>query len=332
MEKRNEIRIKLESEDIRSGKIEAKTLGNFLIDFQSVIDKFVFKLKHKERMAGEISSLYLERIEKGSVDLIFEGNPQMTLDEEVPVIRAYDTLRNLAAEINHSPDVARDRIKSMLSDPSDRLRLEIPLRNLMLSDFYIVLFDQDNKPSRLNENKSTRLQEWIEEDSKEGQREIRGVMLRIKGDEPSRYFTIQSEDGSIVRCYYEEDEEAKVLELFKKPLIVVGIAEKKRKSSSLKEMLDLQAWDHFSINQLGSLKFKTPVTCNVSFEDEIWCLGIETLGIYACGDTYREALTHLEGNILAVLELYTKEIPVENMSDSAKDLLSDLKRILGEQK
>ena len=327
----NEIKVKLEGSKIYPGKIDARALGSFLIDFQSVIDKMMPKTSSKDKFTREQSKLFLVRIDKGSVELIFEPSSQTTLDEINIVSDAYHKFKELSGKINVFPEEARNQIKTTLVDPSDRLKLEFSLKNLMQSEFTISLYDRDDNPVKLDQSKLSKLQDWIAEDSKIGHKEIRGVILRIKGDEPGRYFTVQAEDGSIVKCYYETEAELKVWEFFKKPVTVVGIAEKKIKSSNLKEILDIQPFEHFQTKRVGALTLNAEVGCRITFDDDVWCLGIDELGAYACGNTYNMTIKQLESNIRDIYELYLKEIPADKMSESARVLKDNLQRILGEK-
>lgn len=60
MDKENEMGVKLEGEKITLGKIDARSLGNFLLDFQSVIERITIKSGVKERTTRDQSRLFPE--------------------------------------------------------------------------------------------------------------------------------------------------------------------------------------------------------------------------------------------------------------------------------
>ena len=60
MDKENEMMVKLEGEKTTLDKIDARPLGNFLLDFQSVIERITIKSGVKERTTRDQSRLFPE--------------------------------------------------------------------------------------------------------------------------------------------------------------------------------------------------------------------------------------------------------------------------------
>ena len=60
MDKENEMMVKLEGEKTTLDKIDARSLGNFQLDFQSVIERITIKSDAKERTTRDQSKLFPE--------------------------------------------------------------------------------------------------------------------------------------------------------------------------------------------------------------------------------------------------------------------------------
>lgn len=324
------IKVKLDGKNITPGKMDARSLGLFLISFQSAMDKMIDKKAINFRTLKESSRLFLSKIGSGSVELTFEPSLQTTLDDHQVLAAAYDNFVDLSKEVNENPSEARKNLTERWPDSGDRLKLEMSFRHFMEADYNISFQKFTGETITIDPRKLVYISNWINEDTRIGNKEVRGVLLRIKGDEPQRYFSLKTDDGSIVKCYYKPELESSVLELFKKPLVAIGSVEKKLKLSNMKDVLELSPWLTDKLFKIDDLQLKNPIEYEISFEDDVWCLGVDVLRVHGCGYTYQEALERLKTNITELHELYTKEIPVETMSQSAKKILKYLQEVVGQ--
>jgi hypothetical protein len=323
--------VKLESNNIIKGKVDAASLGNFLIYFQMLLDKILFtKIDKKKIIPRDISRLYLKEIKEGSLDLIFEPSPQTTIDNVHLLESSYNELINLSEDLTQSPENARIRILKYVEDPKLRLSLEVSLKNLLESDFNISFYKiKSESLVRLDSSKIEYIKQWINEDQKTGAIKLKGVIVRIKGDEPERSFTVLDENNKIIKCFYKSDLEKNVVEYFKIPVEISGIAYRKVRGTSIDEILDIKPWKFEETNKLYTLKLKDNVKINIDFEEDIWCLSISELSVNGCGYTYKEALKDLEENIINSFEIYVKKFDENSLSEDAKKLRNNLIKFVG---
>lgn len=325
------IEVKLSGGDISSGKIYARTLGHFLLNFQSLIEIFSPKMSLNRRVMKNATRLFLSKIESGSVILHFQPSLQETIYEDDILTNVYEDLIHFTEVLITTPNDARKLLLEKSIEDSDRLKFELTLQQLMTSEYEVSFISESKGAVELLKSKISYVENWIKEDSNVGSRSIKGVLLRIKGDGPSPYFTMKTHNGSIVKCYYNPDEEGTVLDFFKRPLIVVGIAERNVKFSNLTEIMDMSEWTKERFSKLGHLRLKRDMEFEVSYEDEVICLSNHDLRVTACAFDYKEAVKRLETNLIEIYDVYVHQIPQDKLGSSALKLVANLKEIVGEE-
>lgn len=324
----NKIVVRLAGSIVQNSKVDAGELGKFLISFQGLIEDFA-KLSQNKLSNKEIkttSKIYLKKIKKGSAILDFEGSGQKYIGGENPVIEAYGKVVSSVDKINDSPNEARQNLNNEFILPKLRMQTEQRLAEIF-TDKYQVGLGIDGKYLYPKSSKRELIQKWVDEDSKMGVSEIQGVMTRLKTDRP-QFFTIISATGQKVKCFYEKSEEVKVMGLLKKPISVKGTVIGKIKAMRIKELLGIKSWDYTELSEVGKLKFKSPLKANVLFEDDVWCLNLESLNCSGCGDNYEEALKRLEVSIKDKIESYVKNFKETQLTDKAKSLRKKLSEIV----
>lgn len=329
-EEHNEIIVKLQGTKIIDGRIEAYSLGNFLLNFQSIIDRIYQKNLGKTKVQKEMTKMYLKKISPGSAILAFESGSQKTLEPISNLMKAYDELKHLFQVIDGSPEEGRKVLIQSYEDTVSRLRIELGLRSIVENPFDITLYDGTGSEVKVNKNRLEYVYKWIEDDQKEMPQSIKGVIIRIKGDEPERTFTIMDENGKHVTCTYKQELEGNVISEFKSPVEIYGILKKKPKTPKVKEIIDLKPLKSLSTNEIASLRLNNSVKISVEYEDDIWCLNIPPLNANGCGYTLNRALEDLRESILGAYEIYVKDRQEEELSEKAKELRNKLLFLIGD--
>ncbi len=329
-EEHNEIIVKLQGAKIIDGRIEAHSLGNFLLNFQSTVDRIYQRNLSKTKIKKEMTKMYLKKISPGSAILAFESGSQKTLEPVSNLMKAYNELKHLFQVIDRSPEEGRKELIQSFEDTVSRLRIELGLRSIVEDPFDITLYDGTGSEVKVNKDRLEYVYKWIEEDQKEMPQSIKGVIIRIKGDEPERTFTIMDENGKLVTCAYKEELEGNVISEFKSPVEIYGILKKKPRTPKVKEIIDLKPLSFLVSNEIASLRLNNSVEINVEYDDEIWCLNVPPLNANGCGYTLNRALEDLKESILGAYEIYVKDRREEELSEKAIELRKRLLSLVGD--
>ena len=274
--------------------------------------------------------MYLKKISPGSAILAFESGSQKTLEPVSNLMKAYNELKHLFQVIDRSPEEGRKELIQSFEDTVSRLRIELGLRSIVEDPFDITLYDGTGSEVKVNKDRLEYVYKWIEEDQKEMPQSIKGVIIRIKGDEPERTFTIMDENGKLVTCAYKEKLEGNVISEFKSPVEIYGILKKKPRTPKVKEIIDLKPLSFLVSNEIASLRLNNSVEINVEYDDEIWCLNVPPLNANGCGYTLNRALEDLKESILGAYEIYVKDRREEELSEKAIELRKRLLSLVGD--
>lgn len=330
VEGRNEIVVKLQGAKITEEGVEAYSLGNFLLDFQSTVARISQMSVGKSKNTKEITKMYLKSITKGSAILSFGSGIHDTIDHETDLKMAYDDLKRIFQVMDKSPEEGRKELIENHKDTVSRLKLELSLMNIVKSPFEITLYDATDTGVKVNKTWLKYVSGWIDEDQKETPQSIKGVIIRIKGDKPDRTFTILDENGKLVKCDLNQELEIDVLSKFKLPVEIQGILKKNLKTPKVIEVKGLVPLNSFRTNDIASLRLTKTVEINVEYDDEIWCLSIPQLNANGCGYSLNKALEDLRESILGGYEIYVKDLKEDELSEKALELRRNLLSLLGD--
>lgn len=326
----NQIKIKLAGSIIQGHKVDAGELGKFLINFQDLIESFMLIQQPNAKFNKKLkdtSKIYLKKITKGSAILNFESSGQINLAGENPVMNAYNEAVSVVQKINTNPIEARKNLNNQFILPNQRLRTEIKLDGIF-TDRYEIGLGFDSRFISPKSSMREHISKWISEDSKKGTSEIQGVMTGIETDEP-HYLTITTTLGQKIKCLYEKSIENKVIENYlKKPITIKGLFVGKVKTIKVKEIIDIKSWAHSQLSEIGKFSFKTPLKVGIDFEDDVWCLKLESLNSSGCGYSYNEALKNLEISIKEKRKAYVEKFKEGELTDKAKILRKNLSEII----
>jgi hypothetical protein len=320
-----EIKVKLEGDKVKDHTVDIEELGKFLLNFQGLMVSY-----SPDRNAKALSQLYLKEIRTGSVELVFQGIQQQNLTELKNVVEdSYNKVLSSVRLINVDPDTARGEIVKDFSDVSNRLKVETRLKAILSSKLVIGLEGPNNEVLKFSPIGKEIVDKWITEDYRIGTRSRKGVIMRIKGDPPEKYFTMITDTGESIRCFYGDEHEHQVIDYFKKqPISVTGLVGKKVRSSEIREILEIKQWDRVKLDQLGNFVFRESIEITVSFEDDVWCLQSSELNTTGCGNSYEEALKDFKDTFGQVYKLYVVDYKNTELEHNAESFRKRLIEIL----
>jgi len=343
MKEKSLIKIKIKGEGVGFGKIDAKILGYLLIDFQTLLNYVAKKvLKDTATKSKEFYEKYglaVNKIEKGSAVVLLTpmgtyGSLEGGSSLEVPL----KELITIIGKIDEDPKESREYLIEKLNDNRDRLAFETKLydiwpdvkREIEIS-FEGTTFSTSEYIPLKHERKEV-LMEWINEDMKAVSKKINGIITRIKVDGKRRYFVIKSMEGELYKFEYTDINrhiEDKYLDFIRRPIEVVGITEGGVKGRKIREILDLKPLEELYIDEIGRYPLRKPMKIKVEydFDDELWILGNDELGLVGIGESYDEAMNSLEESLEVAIDIYLNE-DEKNLSEKAIELKKKLKGYL----
>ena len=335
------IKIKISGKGVADGMVDARLLGEILINFQTLL----FYVAEKVVGVKRDKTFYLKygiglkEIGKGSAILALSPLDTLTTLEGVsPIENSVKELIEMVKKIEKDPREGREYLLEKVEDPKDRLIVEAKVYSLwpevgndIALKYEGYTFSTENYISLKAEHKKI-INEWLQEDMKEASRKVRGIITRIKVDGRRRYFIVLSVDGELYKFEYtekEKDIETQILDLIKSPVEIVGITAGRAKIKQIKEILDLRPLEEIYMESIGKYKFKQKIAIKISYdaEDDLWVLQNDDLGIVGVGDTYEEALEQLEDSLQVVIEGYLHE-PDEKLTEDAKELKRNLQKYM----
>ena len=319
-----EIKVKLEGDKVKDHTVDIEELGKFLLNFQGLMVSY-----SPDKNAKALSQLYLKEIRAGSVELVFQGIQQQNLTELRSIVEdSYNRVLNAVRLINANPTTARGEIVKDFLDVSNRLKVETRLKAMLSSKLVIGLESPSKEILRFSSIDKEILDNWINEDYRIGTRSRKGVIMRIKGDPPEKYFTMITDTGESIKCFFGDEHEHQIIDYFKKqPISVTGLVGKKVRSSEIREILEIKQWDRVELDQLGNFVFREPIEITISFEDDVWCLQSSELNTTGCGNSYEDALKDFKDTFDQVCKLYMvdyKNIELEHNAESFRKRLREI--------
>ncbi|MCL5105933.1 MAG: hypothetical protein M1331_00850 [Candidatus Marsarchaeota archaeon] len=314
MPESNKIKIKLAGNIVRGHTVNIGELGKFLSNFQDLIESFIFIQQPNAKSAKNIkriSKIYLKEITEGSAVLNLESG-QDNLQGKNPVMSAYNEAVSTVKIINNNPIEARANLNNQFILPNLRLKTEIKLDNLFTNKYEIGLWF-DGGFIKPKSSMRQHISNWISIDSEIGTPQINGVLTGIETHEP-HYFTIMTIAGQKIKCFYEKSIEDKLIDNYlKKPITIKGIF--------------VGMWPYSQVSAVGKFKFKNPLKLDITFEDDVWCLKLDSLNCSGCGYNYNEALKNLEISIKEKIKAYFEKFKESELTEKAKILRKNIAEI-----
>lgn len=288
-------------------KIEADTFGKLLTNLQRVIDK-IREAKFKGHNKKDFV-LYLTEIEKGSVAAALQplDFPTDLSDGSMVFDQMVYNLEDLIQTLSESTDEFKRKIDDEFQDPSDKIRFLESFRGILSKkNKFTVSFGYDlvkpSNPITLPAHREGYIQDLISEYYEKSSVELKGIIMRIKGDEP-RSFTIKTQTNETIRCIYSPETEKNVMNLFKSPVIVKGVLNKRMKLKEMETIKEVRPFTSMAFPELGEYSFLQPLSVRVSYhdKDDQWSLENDELTLAGFGSSFEDALESLKESLESLI-------------------------------
>jgi hypothetical protein len=284
-------------------KIEAYTFGKLLTSLQKVVD--VFKQTKYGALPKSDFRLYLTNINKGSVAVAFQplDFPTELFKESLVFDEMVFDLEDLITTLIDHPAEFRQKIERDFEDPSQIIRFLESFRGLLSkkNKFSVKIGYDTKKPKKpvvLPSHREAYIENLISEYYRKSAIEIRGVITRIKGDDP-RSFTLKTLEEESLKCNYPADWEKDVMAFFKSTVTVKGVMSKKARLKEMEVIRDIQPFTSIVIENIENYVFSQPLLLRVSYDEkeDHWCLANEELSLAGYGPTYLDAQVSLKDSL-----------------------------------
>lgn len=291
-------------------KIEAYTFGKLLTNLQKVVD--VFKQTKYSEYPKKDFKLYLTDVSEGSVAVAFQplDYPTSLLDQSLIFDNMVFDLQDLITSLIDDPDAFRQKIEDDFEDPSHIIRFLESFRGMLSkkNKFSVKIGYNALKPTKpvvLPSHREAYIEDLILEYYRKSAIEIKGVITRIKGDDP-RSFTIRSLEDESIKCDYPADWEKDVMAFFKSSVTVKGVMSKRARLKEMEVIKDIQPFNSITLESLEEFVFRQPLAIRVSFDekDDHWCLANEELSLAGYGSTYEQTLSSLKESLESLIVGY----------------------------
>ncbi|GEM_PF-1678747 len=284
-------------------KIEASTFGKLLTNLQHVIDA-IQEAKFKGHSKKEFI-LYLTHFEQGSVAAALQPSGFQTdlLSGSMVFEEMVYNLEDLIKTLIDSTEGFKTKIDDEFLLPYDKIRFLESFRGMLSkrNKFSVSIGYDIAKPSHpvsLPAHREGYIKDLISEYYEKSSVEVKGIIMRVKGDDP-RSFTIKTETNDTIRCVYTPETEKDVMNLFKSPVIVRGLLNKRRKLKEMEMVKDIRPFSSMTLTELGEFSFLLPLSVRVSYHDpdEQWCLENDELTLAGYGNSFGDASVSLKESL-----------------------------------
>lgn len=317
--------------------IEAYTFGQLLTGLQRIID--VLKIsKYGRKHKKDIFRLFLTRISPGS--LVAELQPRYYEGDiigGIPFNEVASDFQKLVQVLIDDPEEFKTELEREFADPSYILRFLQGLDSIWSKRNRFVVktglgYKEPEKLVELPPARQRYIKELIEEYIEKSSTEIKGVIIRIKGDEP-RNFTIRTLDGENIKCHYPPEWERDIMSLFKSPVVVKGVISKKARTKEIETITDLKKLSVELIGKIGKFSLREPIPFRVSYDEkeDLLCLENDELAIYGYGSTYSEVLSDLEDSLESLIVGFLA-FPDERLSEKSLEIKEKLSKYIDIEK
>jgi hypothetical protein len=112
-----------------------------------------------------------------------------------------------------------------------------------------------------------------------------GIIVQQNG-EPPRFFTVKTENGDQIKCFYSPEMDSFIHELYKNPVLVKGIITRGIHKKEMKEIFDLKRFTNKTETIIGEFKLKIPLKIDISYdkEKELWSLSNTSISVFGHGE------------------------------------------------
>ncbi len=190
--------LKIDGKVVADGRIEIYIFGNLLVNLQKIIN-IISRYRWVRRKKDEFK-LFLTQISKGSVRAEFQPQYYYSYDMEkvAPLNIVIDEFLELVTTLVRDPEEFKKSIEEKIPLPHRRVQFLQNLKNIWSKEKYRVYTAADTKEPEnfiyLDPSREEYMEKLIKEYKGEDKVSLKGVIIRIKGDDP-RYFVVETTTG-----------------------------------------------------------------------------------------------------------------------------------------
>jgi hypothetical protein len=327
----NKIWIKIDGGIVDGGKIEIQHFSKILKGLQqivSILQEIKYPSIKKEDfnlyMGASIINCYLVEIQPPSQVDLFTGSP---IFNSIGI-----NIESLAKSLNENENTFTETIEELFQENADRIRfLNNFLDVLSQRDYHVNVGFSPILPTSyfsLPPYHDAFIKKLIKKYTSQSTVEKIGIIFQQNGGHP-RYFTIKTDNGEQIKCYYSPEMDSFVHELYKCPVLVKGINSKGIHKNEMTEISDFRPFQSKKENSIGEFKLKNPLSIDVSYDkfDGMWCLSNDEISVLGCGKNLKDAeesfAVSFEGLIIGILSFDDSEL-----SPKSKEIKEKLKEFI----
>jgi len=298
-------------EVVKGLQLPVTVVINLLSAAKDIYDLALRKHDIKVPTSQSRYKLMMNQLQDGSTTLVLAPAVSNQSDLEMaggyadPVVNTFgDYFENMNIEEEAQ---AKSAIDESIKDPADRVVLLSRAYNVWSRDEFDVeiitgVDDKTGKKNLLNEHRRASIKKW--QDIEEGKQEvvIEGAITRLQLDGKPSY-GILTTDGKMIKSELNEEARDRVLELIQSPVRISGTIE----GSILKSIENMTQIDSKSYNRLGPMTFPKPLVVDFSFENNLFVLKNDSLGVHSWGITLQQAENSLIEDLQYLQETFVDE-------------------------
>lgn len=312
-----------DGKSIKGNRIDVISLSKILTNIQHAYDN-IGQSKYGADYKKEDYKLYIGEIAKGSVVLPLAPltySPRI-IDEPDPFRKVTACFECLVDSLSSSPNEFRPKLEEEITDPSNRIGVLKSMKFLSQSDSPIHFKTSKKKPSddgyTISKADCKTIDELLTDYTTPGEMTVHGLMLGFQINKEPYFFTLKTENGRNVRCYFDKNKAEEYHSYFWKWVTVTGNAVATQKGYKLRTVSELSEQKTKKLDSIGDYKLKKPTEFATSYdkEDGIWCLVNEELALYGYGSDYRKTVKCLEECLEGHVLSFTKYPDEEHTDDS----------------
>jgi len=340
----------LKGDKVKNKQVPIDILGRFLVSFQSLVTEIaratekIPKDPESRKIFNRGIQVYATDIREGSTDVVLYAQtppPQATLDIGIepekkmatlsPVERALRASVDGIGIIQSKDDVAAyTNFEKSYPNRTRRVRIFNHYRGMYSTKGATVAIQippeiaqfKDEVEIEIQQSYADRVVKWLNMELRISEQVVRGIITRVKGDGPTKYFTLLDENNTPLECIYTDDTERQILGLFKTPVEVKGEYFHVKSRRKLKHVLAINAMDSIAITPGDYLPLLQPIDFTLEYctDDGFYIAENDDLGMRIVGSSLNELRENIVQDIDFKVDMF--------LIQKRKNMTPGLKKII----
>ncbi len=335
MEKESKkIWLKIEGKAVlRKNMVDASVFGNVLIGMQKIINS-LSRIKYGRRYKLERFRLFVTEFSPGSVIATLESSSQADLMGAIPFNKVAEDYMNLTELLVNDPDEFKSDIEKKIPEPRERIKLLNNLKEIWSKEgkYKLSVNTEEERPEKfltLKPEVSKHIENLVKEYEKIEEIKTEGIIIRIRGDDPNRYFVINTVSNTLIKCFYEPEMESEIREYFKQPVTIKGYPKKKAKTTIVEQINELKPFTRIELDKIGKFRLDEAIPFDISYDsvEETWQIKNDELVLHGEGKLFQEAIDDLEESLETLIVGFLA-FPEDQISEKSKEIKSKISQYL----